>query len=56
VGAVGFLAQIGEDEFALLLQGHTPRSLSHILKGGWLCARSWGTAPALPKPLVNPPR
>jgi hypothetical protein len=26
VGAVGFLAQVGEDEFALLLQGHTPRS------------------------------
>ena len=33
VGAVGFLARMGEDEFALLLQGHTRRSLSHILKG-----------------------
>jgi diguanylate cyclase (GGDEF)-like protein len=32
VGAVGFLARTGEDEFALLLQGHTRRSLSHILK------------------------
>ena len=33
VGAFGFLARTGEDEFALLLQGHTRRSLSHILKG-----------------------
>jgi diguanylate cyclase (GGDEF)-like protein len=33
VGAGGFLAQMGEDEFALLLQGHTRRSLSHVLKG-----------------------
>lgn len=33
VGAVGFVARMGEDEFALLLQGHTRRSLSHILKG-----------------------
>jgi diguanylate cyclase (GGDEF)-like protein len=33
VGAVGFLARMGEDEFALLLQGHTRRSLSHVLKG-----------------------
>ena len=33
VGAVGFLARMGEDEFALLLRGHTRRSLSHILKG-----------------------
>jgi hypothetical protein len=42
VGAVGFFAQVGEDEFALLLQGHTPRSLSHILKGEWLCAEKLG--------------
>jgi diguanylate cyclase (GGDEF)-like protein len=33
VGAFGFLARTGEDEFALLLQGHTRRSLSHILEG-----------------------
>jgi diguanylate cyclase (GGDEF)-like protein len=33
VGAVGFLARMGEDEFALLLLGHTRRSLGHILKG-----------------------
>jgi diguanylate cyclase (GGDEF)-like protein len=33
VGAFGFLARTGEDEFALLLQGHTRRSVSHILKG-----------------------
>jgi diguanylate cyclase (GGDEF)-like protein len=33
VGAVGFLARMGGDEFALLLQGHTRQSLSHILKG-----------------------
>lgn len=32
VGAVGFLARMGGDEFAVLLQGHTRRSLSHILK------------------------
>jgi diguanylate cyclase (GGDEF)-like protein len=31
-GTVGFLARTGEDEFALLLQGHTRRSLSQILK------------------------
>jgi diguanylate cyclase (GGDEF)-like protein len=33
VGPVGFLARMGGDEFALLLQGHTRQSLSHILKG-----------------------
>jgi diguanylate cyclase (GGDEF)-like protein len=33
VGAVGFLARMGDDEFALLLQGQTGRPLSHILKG-----------------------
>jgi diguanylate cyclase (GGDEF)-like protein len=33
VGSVGFLARMGEDEFALLLQGHTRRSLVYILKG-----------------------
>jgi diguanylate cyclase (GGDEF)-like protein len=33
VGAVGFLARMGEDEFALLLQGHTRQSLSYVLKG-----------------------
>jgi diguanylate cyclase (GGDEF)-like protein len=33
VGAVGFLARMGEDEFALLLQGHTRRSVNNILKG-----------------------
>jgi diguanylate cyclase (GGDEF)-like protein len=32
VAAVGFLARMGGDEFAVLLQGHTRRSLSHILK------------------------
>ena len=32
VGAVAFLARMGGDEFAVLLQGHTRRSLSHILK------------------------
>jgi diguanylate cyclase (GGDEF)-like protein len=32
VGAVGFLARMGGDEFAVLLQGHTRRSLSHNLK------------------------
>ena len=32
VGAVGFLARMEGDEFAVLLQGHTRRSLSHILK------------------------
>jgi diguanylate cyclase (GGDEF)-like protein len=32
VGALGFLARMGADEFAVLLQGHTRRSLSHILK------------------------
>src|ERR1700743_2350291 len=33
VGAFRFLARMGEDEFALLLQAHTRRSLSPILKG-----------------------
>lgn len=33
VGAAGFLARMGEDEFALLLEGHTRQSLGHILKG-----------------------
>lgn len=32
VGAVGFIARMGGDEFAVLLQGHTRRSLSHNLK------------------------
>jgi diguanylate cyclase (GGDEF)-like protein len=32
VGAVGFLARMGGDEFAILLQGHTRPSLSRILK------------------------
>src|SRR3569623_916581 len=32
VGAIGFLARMGEDEFALFLEGHTQRSVSEILK------------------------
>jgi diguanylate cyclase (GGDEF)-like protein len=32
VGAVGFLARMEGDEFAILLQGHTRRSLTNILK------------------------
>jgi diguanylate cyclase (GGDEF)-like protein len=32
VGAVGFLARMEGDEFAVLLRGHTRRSLSQILK------------------------
>ena len=32
VGSVGFLARTGEDEFALLLQGQTRRSLGNIVK------------------------
>jgi diguanylate cyclase (GGDEF)-like protein len=32
VGADGFVARMGEDEFVVLLQGHTRRSLDHIVK------------------------
>jgi diguanylate cyclase (GGDEF)-like protein len=31
VGEIGFLARMGEDEFAILLQGHTLRSVTSVL-------------------------
>jgi diguanylate cyclase (GGDEF)-like protein len=32
VGELGFLTRVGEDEFAILLQGHTHRSVCFVLK------------------------
>ncbi len=31
-GEIGFLARMGEDEFAILLQGHTHRSVCFVLE------------------------